>query len=86
MSKMLLNSHPVCPTDALLNSKSSAADSLSLNDLRSNSSVRAKHFGVPNTSTPAKKVAQLQTTVAKNTVGKVYPYDKVYPKDKVYPY
>ena len=39
---------------------------------RSNSTVRAKHFGVQSLSAPAKRVAQLQTTVAKNTVCKRY--------------
>ena len=39
---------------------------------RSNSTVRAKHFGVQSLSAPAKRVAQLQTTVAKNTVCKKY--------------
>ena len=34
--------------------------------------MRAKHFGVQSLSAPAKRVAQLQTTVAKNTVCKRY--------------
>ena len=34
--------------------------------------MRAKHFGVQSLSAPAKRVAQLQTTVAKNTVCKKY--------------
>ena len=39
---------------------------------RSNSTVRSKYFGVKSSSAPAKRAAQMQTSVAKNTVCKKY--------------